>query len=220
MKFELEVLDGTQKGQKIPVNNGLSLGQNAPLLFYDPEMSQMHAVASLDHKNSWIIECLAPNKLRLGSEEVARLALMEGLIFHIGQTGFKVIQRQSISYESWDEGLEDWLKNNPGKSVSSEIFFFAGVVRLTFVQGPQFEEFYTLSYGPRTMGFNSLDLNVKDPSVPYRFVRFYQIGEKAYIENFCGEKAKINGDFFDHHPILTGDRLSITSNVIELSILK
>lgn len=221
MKIELEVLDGPQKGNRISLKNGLQFGRLAgPLSFEDSQMADLHGVITFDHKKSWNIECLAPLKLRLGFEEVDRAQLLFGLIFHLGQTGFKVVQRPALAYESWDAGMKDWLQNHPGRLQANELFFFLTPLRLTFIQGPQYEDFYTLSYGARELGFNNLDLNIKDPSVPNKIAKFFQIGDQAYIENLCGDRAKINGAFFDQHPIQNGDRLTIASNVIELSLLK
>ncbi len=221
MKLELEVLDGPQKGKRISLKNGLQLGRLAgPLSFEDEQMADYHGVLGFDPKKLWNIECLAPLRLRLGFEEVERAQLLLGLVFHLGQTGFKVVERPALAYETWEDGMKDWFVQNPGRIVSNELFFFLNPVRMTFIQGPQYEDFYTLSYGPRELGFNNLDLNMKDPVVPPRIARFTQLGDQVYIENLCGHKAMINGLPFDKHPVQNGDRLSIAANVIELSFLK
>lgn len=220
MRLELEVLDGTNKGKRLLLQNGLKLGrQQGALTFSDSEMAELHAVITFDSKNAWNIECLAPNRMRLGFEEVDRATLIVGLIFHLGQTGFKVVEHASKLTGPWEEQMKNWLENNPGHSTETEIFFFLRPVRLSFTQGPQYEEVYTLSYGPRELGYNSLDLSLKDPSSPPRVVRFFQIGDQVYIENLCGDKATINGKPFDQHNVQNGDTLRVTSSVIELSLL-
>lgn len=220
MRLELEVLDGTHKGKRLLLRNGLKLGrEQGSLAFDDAEMSDLHAVVMFDIKKSWNIECLAPNKLRLGFEEVERATLISGLIFHLGQTGFKVVEHTSKVEGPWEEKMKDWFENNPGQPTATEIFFFLKPVRLSFIQGPQYEEVYTLSYGPRELGYNHLDLNLKDPSSPPRVARFFQVGDQVYIENLCGEKASINGAPFDQHNVQNGDVLRVTSSVIELSLL-
>jgi hypothetical protein len=189
------------------------------LNFDDESMSELHAITSLDSKKHWNIECLGDNKLRLGFEEVTKARLIIGLIFNLGQTGFKVVQREGRTISSWEAELKTWLENNPGPRAHPEIFFFLKPIRLSFVQGPQYEEVYTLSYGPRELGFNSLDLNIKDPSAPAQVVRFFQIADKTYVENLCGDKVSLNGANFDQHLVTTGDKLKVGSNVIELSLL-
>lgn len=222
MRLELEILDGPHKGQHIVLRNGLKLGHSqGTLSFNDLEMRELHAVVSVDSKKLWNIQCLDGAKMRLGFEEVAQAKLISGLIFHLGQTGFKVVERQSqLPQPPWKEALADWIEGNPGQPVQSEIFFFLRPVRLFFVQGPQYEELYILSYGPRELGYNSLDISLKDPSSPERVARFFQIGDQVYIENLCGDLALINQKNFDQHLIVNGDVLRVGSSVIELSTLE
>lgn len=225
MRLELEVLDGDNKGKRLSLKNGLQLGRQQghgqdAFVFADSEMADLHAVVSLDSKKHWNIECLAPNRMRLGFEEVDRATLIQGLVFHLGQTGFKVVEHvRALKNTNWVDDFKEWLENNPARPTSTEVFFFLHPVRLSFTQGPQYEDVYTLSYGPRELGYNSLDLNLKDPASPQRVSRFFQIGDKAYIENLCGDKATINGQPFDQHVINNGDILRVSSSTIELSIL-
>lgn len=221
MRLEIEVLDGNQKGKRISLSSGLLLGRTMPtLVFADRMMSDSHGVLIMDHRNTWNFECLPPNLVRLGSGEVPRIALIPGLVFHLGQTGFKVVEKGELQNINWSDGLLSWLKDHPAESKPSDLFFFLHPLRLTFVQGPQFEEYLTIGYGPRVLGFNSLDLNLTDPSAPKTVGRFFQVGEQAYLENLCGNKALINSKSFDQHPIQDEDLLKIGSTIIELSILK
>ena len=220
MRIELEILDGANRGKRITLRNGLVIGKAVDnIIFDDEDMGELHAVVNLDEKKSWNIECLGTNRLRLGFDEVVRARLIVGLVFNLGQTGFKVVQRESREIVSWEEEMKAWLENNPGPKLTPEIFFFLKPIRLSFIQGPQYEEVYTLSYGPRELGHNHLDLNVKDPSAPNQIARFFQVADKTYVENLCGDKATINGNPFDQHLVLSGDKLKVGSNVIELSLL-
>lgn len=219
MRLELEILDGVNKGQRIALKNGLVVGKSVDSLHFDESMAELHAMISLDSKKHWNIECLGSNKIRLGFEEVSRARLIFGLIFNLGQTGFKVVQNEGRVVASWEKELKTWFENNPGPQLESEIVFFLKPVRLSFILGPQYEEVYTLSYGPRELGFNNLDLNIKDPTAPTQVARFFQIADQIYIENLCGDKATINGQAFDQHPVASGDKLKVASNVIELSLL-
>lgn len=220
MRLEIEVLDGPQKGKKISLKNGLQMGQNLPHGFNDPQISLLHGVLAFDGKSTWFLECIAPLKIRLGTVEVPRAALLPGLVFHMGQTGFKVVEKAKLTYESWDEGMKDWLGHYAGKQIPSELVFFSVPLRLTFIQGAQFEEHYTLSYGPRILGYNNLDLNVKDPAAPPQIAKFFQENNQPYIENLCGEQIKLNGELFNKKALQDGDKLTVTSNVIEVNLLK
>lgn len=221
MRFELEILDGINKGKTISIHNGLVLGRSGlNFSFADQMFAESHAKVFLDYKNSWNIESLDRYLIRIGSSEVTKISLLPGLIFHLGQTGFKFIEKKATLSTNWTLALQDWLKKNPGNKENTDLFFFLNPIRLTFIQGPQFGDFLTLAYGPRLLGYNCLDLNLIDPLLPREVVRFLQIGEQTYIENLCGNKALINSNSFEHHPIQEGDVLKIGSTLIELSILK
>jgi hypothetical protein len=220
MRFELEILDGNKKGHRLALTNGLVLGNaNGEIGLIDSEMAGHHAVASLDSKNAWNIECLAPNMLRLGFEEVQRATLIMGLIFHLGQTGFKVVAREKSSLGPWKEALKSWLDLQSAQPTQSHIVFFLKPLRLKFVQGPQYNEVYTLSYGPRLIGYNHFDIRLTDPASPTSAIRFYQVVDQIYIENLCGDKALLNGMPFDQISVKDGDLLKITTSVIELSFI-
>ncbi len=221
MRLELEVLDGHNKGKRIALKRGLVIGKTtANLTFADDLMADGHGVLTIDHKKSWNFECLAPNMLRIGSGEQPRALLMVGLVFHLGQTGFKVVEKLTTAFRTWEESLRDWLKHHPGDAKFKEFFFFLHPISLSFKQGPQYEEFQTLSYGPRFMGHDCLDINLKDPAIPKLVAKFFQIADECYIENLCGEKVLLNSKPFDQQPIQDGDILKINSTLIELSIQK
>ncbi|AZZ35274.1 hypothetical protein CIK05_00135 [Bdellovibrio sp. qaytius] len=217
MKLALQVLDGHHKGQIITLRENYVFSSG---YFGDPEMSTVHAEIYLDSNFLWKIRSLDGNKLRAGSSEGVSLSLINGLIFHMGQTGFKVIEKPKTSSPSWEDSLVEFLEADSWEPILTEFFFYLYPVRLTFLSGPQTDEFYTLSYGPRTIGFNSLDLNIKDPTQPGQIAKFFQVGETAYIETLCGDKILINGKPFTQHPIESGDQVTFGANLVELSILK
>ena len=220
MRLELEILDGANKGKRLSLRNGLVVGKSVDSLYFDDEaMGELHAIINIDSNKAWNIECLGDNKIRLGFDEVTRARLIIGLIFNLGQTGFKVVQRETKQIGSWTTEMKNWLENNPGPRFQQDMFFFLKPIRLSFIQGPQFEEVYTLSYGPRELGHNHLDLNIKDPTVPSSVAKFFQVADKTYIENLGGEKVTLNGAAFDQHLVTSGDKLKVGSNVIELSLL-
>jgi hypothetical protein len=217
----LVILDGPRKG------NMLSLRNEAVFCggyFSDEEMGNKHAGVFLDQNLSWNIRALDKNKIRIGLDETDRISLILGLVFHLGQTGFKVIEKPKLRLGGWEEGLTDWLNEQSWEEQKTEFFFFRHPVQMTFLTGPQTNEFFTISYGPRVMGFNCFDLNIKDPTVPKKLVRFYQVGETAYIEKLSihepGYKVLVNKNQFDHHAISPGDRLQFGQHLLELTLLK
>lgn len=217
MKLVLQVLDGPRKGQIITMRESYVFAAES---FEDPEMAKAHAEVHLDQNYIWKIKALDGCKIRAGSTEGLSLSLINGLIFHLGQTGFKVIEKPALGDEKWQDALINFLESDTWEPLLTDFFFYLYPVRLTFLQGPQTDEFYTLSYGPRYLGFNHLDLNIKDPTQPGQIAKFFQVGETAYIESLCGDKILINGKPFVQHPIENGDQITFGANIIELSILR
>lgn len=217
----ITVLDGPLKGKVLSLKKNLILKGS---FFSDEEMGENHFCIVLDQNMSWNINALNESKIRIGLGESERISLILGLIFHLGQTGFKVIEKPKLQLEGWEEGLTDWMTEQSWQEKQTDFFFFLYPVRMTILSGPQSDEFFTMSYGPRIMGFNNFDLNIKDPSQPKNIVRFYQIGESAYVENLLGglhsDKVLVNKNRFDHHAICDGDRLQFGAHLIEFSILR
>ncbi|MFN3455210.1 MAG: hypothetical protein ACK41T_09650 [Pseudobdellovibrio sp.] len=157
MNLALLVLDGPLKNQIIyPQENLVFSGSQ----FRDAIMSEKHAYISIDQNLSWKINALDNNTVRAGTTESQSLSLMNGLIFHLGQTGFKIIERPQSNITDWKSDLIAFLEAEEWTPQLTEFFFYLYPVRITFLQGPQTDEFYTLSYGPREMGYNHLDLTI------------------------------------------------------------
>lgn len=217
MRLMLQVLDGPKKGTLVSLRKDLTFRRKN---FDDDEMFDKHATLTLDEGLSWNIKALGSAKIRAGALETGQLALIQGLVFHLGQTGFKVVEKPQAEFNNWEEALIEWIDTQNWELKNTEFYFFLYPIRLTFTHGPQVDEFYTLSYGPREMGFNNIDINLKDPAQPNRLVRFYQIGEQTYAESLDKNKVLVNGRSFNHHPIKDGDRLQCGMNIIELTLLK
>lgn len=185
-------------------------------------MKPEHAKIFLDQNNNWKINSLDGSKIRVSVDELEAVSLMPGLIFHLGQTGFKVIERSHPLASEWETVSADFIdKLSLEAGSQSELFFFLLPVQIRFIQGPQSGEIYTLSYGPRTLGFNNLDLNIKDPTVPQELLRFTQVGDKVVVENLADEKTiLVDKKSFKKHTLTGTDRFNFGSNIIEMTILR
>lgn len=217
MFLALQVLDGPLKGQEISLRKNFVFSGR---YFSDEEMGENLYSIDFDQNYVWNINSLGENKIRISSKESATISLIQGLVFHLGQTGFKVTEKKPLYFEDWEDAMKSWLIEQNWDVKTTDFFFFLYPIRLTFLSGPQADEFLTMSYGPRVMGFNNLDLNLKDPFIPEELVKFYQIGEQAYIENLSDDKVLINKQVFSQHPIVDGDKLTFGSYIVELTILR
>jgi len=216
MKLALQVLDGPQRGKIIYLRDQWVFSSQ---FFSDSEMLNKHAFLSIDHNFNWKINALSGANIRAGLGESASLSLIQGLVFHLGLTGFKVIEKPQPSFATWEEGMLEYLNSYDWDALKTEFFFFLNPIRLTFLQGPQADEFYTISYGPRELGFNHFDIEIKDPSQPEKIARFFQVGESAYIENLCGKELLFNNEHFSQQIITSGDKIHFGSNIIEFTLV-
>lgn len=215
----LQILDGALQSTLIPLKKDYVF-QGAS--FSDPDMHNSHAKIGIDSSFNWKINGLSGNKIRISSEEVESVSLLPGLIFHLGQTGFKVVNRAPATAGSWEKSSADFLDNMAFIDLPlTDLHFFLVPVQILFLQGPQSGNIYTLSYGPRVLGSNNLDLNLVDPSQPHELLRFSQVGDKVIIENLADDAAvMVNKNSFKQHALNDVDRFSFGSNIVEISLLK
>lgn len=205
----LLILDGPLKSTYIPLVKDYVFQSS---VFKDPKMQAHHCKIALDHNLNWKINSLHKNKIRVGSQEVTSVSLLKDLIFNIGGTAFKVVDRILPSPQNWEIFSADFLdkleiKNN----LSDRFFFFLNPIQITFIQGPQSDEIYTISYGPRLMGYNQLDLNIKDSVVPNEYLRFTQSGDQVLIEDLVSKEVHVLNDSL---------KITFGSNIIEITQLK
>ncbi|MBC7457691.1 MAG: hypothetical protein H7235_05395 [Bdellovibrionaceae bacterium] len=215
----LQILDGQLQSTNLPLQQNYVFKADT---FQDSEMQTEHAKIFLDHNFNWKISGLGGSKIRVSHDEMDAISLMPGLIFHIGQTGFKVVERAHPLTSEWENISAEFINNlNLDSNKPSELFFFLLPVQIVFSQGPQSGDIYTLSYGPRILGSNNLDLNLKDPLLPHELLKFTQVGDSVMIENLAGEKSiLVNKKPFTTHKLFGADRFTFGSNIMDISILR
>ncbi len=216
----LQILDGQLQSTNLPLKQNYVFKAET---FQDGDMQPEHAKVTLDHNFNWKISGLDGSKIRVSTDEMDSVSLMPGLIFHIGQTGFKVVERSHHSASEWENVSAEFIDMlNLDNHGPSELFFFLLPVQIVFTQGPQSGDIYTLSYGPRILGSNNLDLNLKDPAQPHELLKFTQVGDTVIVENLAGEKSiQVNKEPFTKYTLSDStNRFTFGSNIMDISILR
>ncbi len=211
MNLALLVLDGPLKGQLIYPHDGYVFTGSD---FSDSSMMAQHAIVCFDLKFNWNIRCLGSSTIRVGLSAQPTIALVNNLIFNIGTTGFKVVPKPGPS-GPWESELIDYLKLSSWNNTKKDFHFFHKPLRLIYTHGPQTNEIFTLSYGPRILGYNQLDLKVDEPNQPRQIAKFFQISETIYIENLSDDKVLFNNKTFLTNEITDGSILTFGTNVIK-----
>lgn len=183
-------LNGPKTGTQIPLTNGFTIGRKEGdlILEDDAKVSGTHAKVSIDNKNQFIlVDQNSSNGLLLKGRKVKKVALMPGVIFTVGQTEFRVIEGAAISPNlttpdqplevpvrrtplTWREKIiQVWQQNEPKVNSSSDqkhLGAFSPALVLDFIEGVQADQKITLGYGPRQAGFDHLDIDMQDPTIP------------------------------------------------------
>ncbi len=183
-------LNGPKTGTQISLTNGFTIGRKEGdlILEDDAKVSGTHAKVSIDNKNQFIlVDQNSSNGLLLKGRKVKKVALMPGVIFTVGQTEFRVIEGASISPNlttpdqplevpvrraplTWREKIiQAWQQNERKVNSSSDekhLGAFSPALVLDFIEGVQADQKITLGYGPRHAGFDHLDIDMQDPTIP------------------------------------------------------
>lgn len=225
LRLSLQILNGSQKGQNYPLFQGQVFHGS---LFGDADMLENHAVVNIDSSQMWSVRTEGapgqpahnPAKIRIGAVETERIALIPGVIFHLGQTGFKVVEIPTN--KSFDPSAETakWLEKQTWIQKRPSVFFYLLPLRLSFLKGPQAGDFYTLSYGPRVLGFNQTDLNLLEPGLPKEAIHFTLDNLRPKIKRVSDFPVFVNNDVLSDQFVEDGDMIKIGTNEIEISILK
>ena len=225
LRLSLLTLNGPQKGQRIPLFQGQVFHGSA---FSDNDMLENHAIVNIDLSQMWSVRTDGPSgqrlnrqaKIRIGAAETEKISLIPGVIFHLGQTGFKVVEIPiDKNFNAPIESVH-WLENQNWQRKKPSVFFFLLPIRLSFIRGPQAGEHYTLSYGPRILGFNQTDLNLLEPGLPKEAIHFTIDNLRPKIKKGSEFKVLVNDEVLSEHYLNDGDMIKIGINEIEISILK
>ncbi len=225
LRLSLLILSGSQKGQNYPLYQGQVFHGS---LFGDDDMLENHAIVNIDSSQMWSVRTEGglgqpaknPGKIRIGAVETKRIALIPGVIFHLGQTGFKVVEIPITKEFDPPKATAQWLEKQTWIQKKPSVFFYLLPLRLSFIKGPQAGDFYTMSYGPRVLGFNQTDLNLLEPGLPKEAVLFTLDNLRPKIKNVSEYPVFINNNDLQEHFVEDGDMLKIGTNEIEISILK
>lgn len=224
----IEIIVGNGEGSRYEVKSGMTLGRShADIVVNDPKVSSKHAQFDVDVRGQLILVDLdSSNGLLINGRRVKKVALLQGVIFEIGRTQFKVIQieEQAASDFSrvvtWRETLREQLQaqGRLDRPLVQGPQSFTPALRLIFVQGPQTDEEIILGYGPRKAGASGLDIRLLDGDAPQEAFEIHPHIGQAQIQLKSG-RVKLNDKFQDLEILKDGDLISFGSTVIKVQYL-
>jgi hypothetical protein len=235
MSLYLEILDGELKGTRTPAREGLIIGRKQGLLtIRDSKLSGKHAqIETRAEGELWLVDLGSQNGIKVGETKVRELRLEPGVGFILGRTPFQVISSDepraddaptsAISATAtrtyWDT-LRDLAERATvaSKVVKTGITAFSPPIRLKIIRGAQAGTEWTLGYGPRSIGPNSVDLRLDDSSLPENCFCLEPHGSKVIFKDESGGVALLNGKQVEAEEIKNGDVIAIKNTQIQVEM--
>lgn len=230
MALFIEVIKGTDLGLKFKASHGLKIGRSlGDVTINEPKMSGLHAqIRSTENGKLFLIDRESSNGIKVKGVKVQKLQLLPGVTFQVGSTVFLVLegeeppeQVEKIDTQDWRETLNahiPHLKLEDAKPIAA-IRCFKGPITVSFVEGFQAGQKFTLGYGPRNFGLACLGFEIIDPKSPD--FAFSIVASPAGTAEFWSDNPDsvlLNGVSADREFLKNGDIIRVGSTLIEIGI--
>ncbi|HWU43660.1 MAG TPA: FHA domain-containing protein, partial [Bdellovibrio sp.] len=218
MPIFIEIIEGNNQGSRYPIREGLTLGRSkADIVIKDQKVSSTHAQISVDGKGQLILVDLdSSNGLYISGRRVKKISLLQGVVFEVGRTMFKVVEveeEKALDLElfmTWRKALATKLKNAPIDETLQPRHCerFSPALKLQFMQGIQANEEFVLGYGPRAAGADSLDIELLDEDAPREAFELHSGPGMVQLKIVAAGRVHLNGHSVDEKMLEDGDLIS------------
>ncbi|MES2856909.1 MAG: FHA domain-containing protein [Bdellovibrionota bacterium] len=237
----LELIGTDRAGERIRVRDGLTLGRkDCDLNLGDSKVSSRHAqIEERDDGSFWLKDLGSSNGIKSAAGKTLELLLEDGISFGIGRVLFKVVGSQDLfegpeaeivveapKPPTWMDIMGGLLERASGTAKASspkEFAAFAVPVRLAIRRGSQTGHEWTLGYGPRDVGGNSVDLPLFEKGLPPKC--FTLVPEKSdvvlRVAEAAADRIRVNGKIVVGQCVVkNGDEIDIGDTKIEVILEK
>lgn len=127
-----------------------------------------------------------------------------------------------VERRTWSDRLKDWAAQNAEKVKNKDkvVVPMNPPVNLIFIRGLQAETLWTLGYGPRKAGPNSLDLPIYEPNAPDPCFEVIPTTTGIRFKTNHPDLVKLNGKAVKTEELKHGDQITIINSLIEVEFLK
>ncbi len=222
MGLNIRIVSGKRQGEEFKLRDGITIGRKqADLIIKDGKMSSLHAAISEEDGQLFIIDQGSRNKIVYNGESLARLALEDGAKFILGDTEFEIFYVNTG--DIWEEELGDFLKRieRVAKNEPKPAHSFFHAVNLKVIRGPDYGKVYSLCYGPRISGKNSLDLFFQEHFERDEFFVIEQKKKDIILRTDHPDLLSVNNSPIISEAVLSdGDSLAFGKTVVKIQIEK
>ncbi len=230
MALYLEIIEGSFKGTRHGASKGVRIGRSSgDILVDDPKVSSDHAYIDVDAKGALVlIDNGSSNGIIVNKARVKKLLLLPGISFQLGRTIFKVFEtdetEEEISPSDWRKQLQKHLiQNSPRFAEKPEVLVqaFNPPLRLVFLEGRQADTVWTLGYGPRQFGYETLELRIQDEqALPLCFELKPTNKTQALFTTDFPKRVKLNDSAISSKILEPGDIISVGETKIRIDFIE
>jgi len=216
MRVNFKILSGTETDREFFLVSGEKIGRSrGAVIIKDSKISSVHCKLSVSSSGTCYLKDLgSSNKILYKNERISSLVLDVGCEFTLGRTNILVTKIESSSQEikqkpSWFEFIEKISKKNIIQN-PTQLKPFQQVVHVTFLNGPNLGFKHSLTYGPRSAGFQNQDINLFWSELPKEVFTIYEAEKKLYFKPLSTNQVYINSELLsDFKEIKSGDLIVI-----------
>ena len=236
MDLIIEISDGELQGVRTPVRDGLTIGRSGcDLTIQDSKVSSKHAqVEQRSDGSFWLVDLGSSNKIRYDGGKAKELRLVEGVSFGLGRVSLRVLAANNFMdstqpeivvetpTQTWRHTINELASRARQSSapVQREVLPFPKLIKLKILSGLQTGTEWTIGYGPRDVGHDSIDLPLFEKGLPSQCFRLIPKDQDVYLKVSDSAKGKvtINGREIDRAFLESGDEILIGDTLIEVTL--
>lgn len=229
MSLSLRAVSGPLKDQIFPLSDGLTVGRQGKIALVDQKVSSLHARIELRpdgvfelHDNN------SKNGIRVGTDRAARVELVKGAQFTIGDSTFEVVEaveapppptpKPSKKQRYWYEVLADFMGSvaDDFEDKLKPLSPLEPALVLDFARGVQANTRWVLGFGPRKIGPGSVDLPIWEPGAPTVCFEILPSNDGLVFKTSHPDIVLLNGAGVDSEVLRVGDTIRIMDTLIEV----
>jgi hypothetical protein len=166
MGINLRIESGEQEGEVFRLRDGLRVGrQGVEIIVKDPKISAVHCKVEQDRTGRlFLMDVGSSNGIKVENQKRDKLRLLPGVKFTLGSTEIMVIDdvlNVAAGVSQLAITLEK-LGNAPPARKNRGTVPFTRPILVEAIGGVQLGESRTFGFGPRSVGTNSIDFQIKE----------------------------------------------------------
>lgn len=206
MKLFFEITSGDRQGSRFEIRDGSSIGRKGTdIVIRDSKISSRHASVEERDDGFYLVDAGSSNGLKVEGNKVKVVHLLPGVAIQLGRTFLMVIDLDEVGetpekpvVRTWQETVTG-IVEKVGAALSAstaqpgKLKMFAKPVELSAIAGPQTGQTWTLVYGPRSIGSESLDVRLLEEGIPGVAFEIQQTNDGVMLRTEHADKIVLNG---------------------------